>query len=338
MMELGADPDRAGIGRVVEAGMRKGFGAVSTILVQSGTVRVGDIMVSGAAMGRVRSMMDERGNHLEEAGPSTPVEIAGFSEVPQFADRFYVVSSEKIARTLVSRRDERLKKIKSAAGSDRVVDLESLFARVEEGKIQELNIIVKADVHGSVVALSESLEKIHEEDVRVKVVHSGVGPVSESDIMLASTSGAIIICFHVRNDSKIEHLADEHHVQIKNYRIIYEAIDDINKAMHGMLKPKFEEIQIGRAVVREVFTVSKIGRVAGCFVEAGKIVRGAEARLVRDSVEVYRGRVENVNRFKDSVNEVLSGYECGINIKYNDIKPKDQIEVFENVEVSRDRP
>jgi translation initiation factor IF-2 len=142
----------------------------------------------------------------------------------------------------------------------------------------------------------------------------------------------------VRNDSKIEHLADEHHVQIKNYRIIYEAIDDINKAMHGMLKPKFEEIQIGRAVVREVFTVSKIGRVAGCFVEAGKIVRGAEARLVRDSVEVYRGRVENVNRFKDSVNEVLSGYECGINIKYNDIKPKDQIEVFENVEVSRDRP
>lgn len=335
LMELGANPDRPGIGRIVEAGLRKGFGAMATVLVQSGTVRVGDVMVSGSAMGRVRSMMDERGTQLEEAGPSTPVEIAGFSEVPQFADRFYIVSNEKIARILVSKRDDRLKKMKAVAGSDRVVDLESLFARVEEGKIQELNVIVKADVHGSVVALSENLEKIHEENIRVKVIHSGVGPVSESDIMLASTSGAIIICFHVRNDTKTESLAEEHRVQIRNYRIIYEAMDDIEKALRGMLKPKFEEVQLGRAVVREVFTISKIGRIAGCFVESGKIVRGAEARLVRDSVEVYRGKVENINRFKDTVSEVLSGYECGINIKYSDIKPKDQIEVFENIEVMR---
>jgi len=216
------------------------------------------------------------------------------------------------------------------------VNLESLFAKVEEGKLKELKLVVKADVHGSLIALTESLEKIHKEDVRVKVIHSGVGAVSEGDIMLASAAEAMIICFHVRADGKTLRLAEEEHVQIYSYKVIYQAIEDIEKAITGMLDPKFREIILGRATIREVFSISKIGKIAGCFVNSGKIVRGRQARLIRDGIEVYDGKVENLNRFKDTVTEVLSGFECGINLSYNDVKVADIVEVYEMEEISRD--
>ena len=335
LMELKANPDRAGVGVIVEAGMQKGRGAVATVLVQKGIVRVGDPMVAGGALGRVRSMTNEDGKLLKEAGPSVPVEITGFSEVPQYADRFFITPNERVSRTYAEQREQRLKDQK-VRGGDKVVNLESLFARVEEGKLKELKLVVKADVHGSLIALSESLEKIHEEDVRVKVIHSGVGAVSEGDIMLASAAEAMIICFHVRADSKIQRLAEEEGVQIYTYKIIYQAIEDIQKAITGMLEPKFKEVVLGRATIREVFSISKVGKIAGCFVNSGKIVRGRSARIIRDGIEVYDGKVENLNRFKDTVTEVLSGFECGINLSYNDMKVADVVEVYEMEEVARD--
>jgi|GEM_PF-961848 len=335
LMELKTNPDREGVGVIVEAGMHKGRGSVATVLVQKGTVEIGDIMVAGTSMGRVRSMTNDHGKRVKTAGPSTPVEITGWDSVPQFADRFFVVDNEKTARQVVSHREILAKDLKSKA-QQQGVSLETLFAKVEEGKLKELKVIVKADVHGSVIALSEALEKIQEEDVRVKVVHSGVGAVSESDIMLASAAEAIIICFHVRADSKIQLLADEHKVDVRMYRIIYEAIEEIESAIKGMLTPKFKEVVLGKATIREVFSIGKVGKIAGSFVDSGKIVRGKDARLIRDGIEVYVGKVDTVNRFKESVTEVLSGYECGINIKYNDIKESDIIEVFEMQEIPRD--
>jgi translation initiation factor IF-2 len=332
LLELKANPDRHAMGVIVEAGMHKGKGAVATILVQKGTVKIGDIMVAGTATGRVRSMHNEKGEKLKFAGPSTPVEITGFSEVPQFADRFYIAANEKMARSLVEQRHARLKEQKTRA-SEKVVSLESLFAQVEEGKIEELKVIVKADVHGSAVALSESLERIQRDEVRVKVIHKGVGAVSEGDVMLASASGAVIICFQVRADAKTRSLADEEKVEISVYKIIYEAIEAIEKALLGRLKPVFKEKVVGRATIREVFSISKIGKIAGCFVDSGKIIRGNSARVIRDGVEVYEGRVTHLNRFKDSVTEVLSGYECGINLSYSDVKIQDVVEVFELEEI-----
>lgn len=335
LMELKANPDRSGVGVIVEAGMQKGRGAVATVLVQKGQVTVGDTMVAGGAMGRVRSMTNEDGRNIKVAGPSVPVEITGFSEVPQYADRFFITPNERIGRSYAQQREQRLKDQK-IRGGDKVVNLESLFAKVEEGKLKELKLVVKADVHGSLIALTESLEKIHKEDVRVKVIHSGVGAVSEGDIMLASAAEAMIICFHVRADGKTLRLAEEEHVQIYSYKVIYQAIEDIEKAITGMLDPKFREIILGRATIREVFSISKIGKIAGCFVNSGKIVRGRQARLIRDGIEVYDGKVENLNRFKDTVTEVLSGFECGINLSYNDVKVADIVEVYEMEEISRD--
>jgi len=334
LQDLKANPDKKGVGVVVEAGLHKGKGAVATVLVQQGKVSVGDIMVAGMAMGRVRAMRNEKGEQVKVAGPSTPVEVSGFSEVPQFADKFMIVSEEKIARALIQKRQERAKRMK-VSGAEKVVSLESLFAKVEEGKLEELKLIVKADVHGSVIALTESLSKLTAKNLRVNVIHSGVGPVSESDVMLASTASAIILCFHVRNDPRVESLAGDHKVEIRNYRVIYEAIEDIEKALKGMLKPEFEEHVLGRAEVRDVFAISKVGKVAGCFVETGKLIRGREARVIRDGTEVYKGKVENINRFKDQVTEVLSGYECGISLKFNDIKVKDIIECYEIQEIRR---
>ncbi len=335
LMELKANPKRTGAGVVVEAGQQKGRGSVATILVQKGTISVGDIMVAGTSSGRIRSLTDEYGRKVDQAGPSTPVEITGFDHVPEFADRFFTVDSEKVARNFVEQRVARAKD-QMVRGADKVVSLENLFAKVEEGKLKELKVIVKADVHGSVIAMSESLEKIHKEDVRVKVIHSGVGSVSESDIMLASASGAIIMCFHVRTDTKTVNLAEEHEVEIRNYRIIYEAIEHIEKAITGMLDPKYKEVVLGRATCRDVFAISRVGKIAGCFVDSGKVLRGKEARVIRDGVEVFNGKVESINRFKESVNEVLSGYECGINLRYNDLKVSDVIEVFEMQEIPHD--
>jgi len=332
LLELTANPNRHGMGVIVEAGMHKGRGAVATILVQKGTVNIGDIMVAGTATGRVRSMQNEKGERLKAAGPSTPVEITGFSEVPAFADRFYIAGSEKIARSLVEQRQARIKDQKTRA-SEKIVSLESLFAQVEEGKIDELKVIVKTDVHGSAVALSESLERIKRDDIRVKVIHKGVGAVSEGDVMLASASGALIICFQVRADAKTRALAEEENVEISTYKIIYEAIEAVEKALIGRLKPVYKEKVVGRATIREVFSISKVGKIAGCFVDSGKIIRGNSARVIRDGVEVYEGRVTHLNRFKDSVTEVLSGYECGINLSYSDVKIQDVVEVFELEEI-----
>jgi len=334
VLELKANARKRGVGVVVEAGLHRGKGAVATVLVQQGTVKIGDIMVAGTAMGRVRALINEKGELLKEAGPSTPVEVSGFSEVPQFADKFLIVPDERVARSLIEKRSERLKRMK-VSGAEKVVSLESLFAKVEEGKLEELKLIIKADVHGSVIALSESLSKITARNLRVNVVHSGVGPVSESDVMLASTASAIILCFHVRVEPRIDSLAQEHHVEIRNYKVIYEAIEDIEKALKGMLKPEYEEVVLGRAEIREVFSISKVGKVAGCFIEMGKVVRGREARIIRDGVEVFKGKIENLNRFKDQVTEVLSGYECGISLRFNDLKPKDTIECYEVQEIRR---
>ncbi|MCJ8346793.1 translation initiation factor IF-2, partial [bacterium] len=229
---------------------------------------------------------------------------------------------------------EQIKKAKDS-GAGKVVSLETLFAKVEESKIRELKIIVKSDVHGSAIALSESLEKIKEEDVQVKVIHSAVGAVTESDVMLASAAEAIILCFHVRPDAKARQLADIEKVEIRTYQIIYKAIEDVEAAIIGMLEPIYNEVILGKSVVREVFSIAKVGKIAGTFVEMGKIVKGKQARILRDSVQVYQGKIEGINRFKEQVSEVLSGYECGINLKYNDIKPKDVIEVFEMQEIPR---
>ena len=335
LMELKANPDRAGVGVIVEAGMQKGRGAVATVLVQKGQLKIGDPMVAGSAMGRVRSMTDESGKPLEFAGPSTPVEITGFSEIPQHADRFHIVPSERNARFFAEQREERIKDQK-ARGGDRVVNLESLFAKVEKGKLKELKLVVKADVHGSLIAIAESLEKIQKEDVRVRVIHSGVGAVSEGDIMLASAAEAIIICFHVRADGKTMRLAEDEKVEIRSYKIIYQAIEEIEKAITGMLTPKYKEVVLGRATIREVFSISKVGKIAGSFVESGKIIRGKQARLIRDGVEVFDGKVDNLNRFQETVSEVLSGYECGINLAYNDVKISDVVEVYEMEEIPRD--
>ncbi|MCO4781501.1 MAG: translation initiation factor IF-2 [Candidatus Cloacimonetes bacterium] len=334
LMELKANANRDGVGIIIEAGLQKGKGACATVLVQKGTVHVGDIMVSGSTMGRVRAITDEHGKRKKTAGPSTPVEITGFSGTPQFADKFYIVANEKIARSAADRRKEQIKKAKDS-GAGKVVSLETLFAKVEESKIRELKIIVKSDVHGSAIALSESLEKVKEEDVQVKVIHSAVGAVTESDVMLASAAEAIIICFHVRPDSKARQLADVEKVEIRTYQIIYKAIEDVEAAILGMLEPVYNEVILGKSVVREVFSIAKVGKVAGTFVEMGKIVKGKQARILRDSVQVYQGKIEGLNRFKEQVTEVLSGYECGINLKYNDIKPKDVIEVFEMQEIPR---
>jgi translation initiation factor IF-2 len=335
LMELKANPDRAAVGVIVEAGMQKGRGAVATVLVQKGQLKIGDPMVAGSAMGRVRSMTDESGKPLEFAGPSTPVEITGFSEIPQHADRFHIVPSERNARFFAEQREERIKDQK-ARGGDRVVNLESLFAKVEKGKLKELKLVVKADVHGSLIAIAESLEKIQKEDVRVRVIHSGVGAVSEGDIMLASAAEAIIICFHVRADGKTMRLAEDEKVEIRSYKIIYQAIEEIEKAITGMLTPKYKEVVLGRATIREVFSISKVGKIAGSFVESGKIIRGKQARLIRDGVEVFDGKVDNLNRFQETVSEVLSGYECGINLAYNDVKISDVVEVYEMEEIPRD--
>ncbi|MBT3784232.1 translation initiation factor IF-2, partial [bacterium] len=232
-------------------------------------------------------------------------------------------------------REERIKDQK-ARGGDRVVNLESLFAKVEKGKLKELKLVVKADVHGSLIAIAESLEKIQKEDVRVRVIHSGVGAVSEGDIMLASAAEAIIICFHVRADGKTMRLAEDEKVEIRSYKIIYQAIEEIEKAITGMLTPKYKEVVLGRATIREVFSISKVGKIAGSFVESGKIIRGKQARLIRDGVEVFDGKVDNLNRFQETVSEVLSGYECGINLAYNDVKISDVVEVYEMEEIPRD--
>ncbi len=334
MGELKANPNRQARGTVIESKLDKGRGAVATVLVQNGTLRVGDVLVAGTSVGRVRAMIDDKGKRVDEAGPSVPVEILGMSSVPDGGDPFYVVEDEKKAREVA---EERVNKAKAEAlASAQKASLDSLFSQIEEGKMKELNIIVKADVQGSVEAVKQSLEKISNEEVRVRVIHGGVGGVNESDIMLASASNAIIVGFNVRPDANAIASAERAEVEIRLYRIIYDAIEEIEAAMKGMLDPKFKEVVLGHAEIRQTFKVSGVGTIGGSYVTDGKISRNSQVRIVRDSIVIHEGVLNSLKRFKDDVKEVMSGYECGLGIEnYNDIKEGDVIESFIMEEVKQ---
>ena len=334
MKELRANPDRLARGTVIEARLDKGRGPVATVLVQNGTLRTGDTIVSGTSMGRVRVMLDDKGNRLKEAGPSTPVEITGMSEVCQGGDLFYAVSDEKMAKNVVEAR--RQKAQDEHRKSTAVVSLEDLFSQIQEGNVQDLNIIVKADVKGSVEAVTQSLEKISNEEVRVRVIHGAVGAVTESDVMLATASNAIIVGFNVRPDSGALAAAKMHKVDMRMYRVIYQAIEEIEAAMKGMLAPEFKEVTIGHAEIRQTFKVSGVGTIAGCYVQDGKIQRGCMVRIVRDGIVIHEGDLATLRRFKDDVKEVASGYECGMSFeKFNDIKEGDIVECSIMEEIAR---
>ena len=327
VQELKANPNRAAKGAVIEARLDKGRGPVMTVLVQNGTLRQGDIIIAGTCVGRVRTMTDDKGRHISEAGPSTPVEISGLSEVPSAGDIFNAVADEKMARELAEER--RIAANAAAAGSGHKVSLEDLFSQIQAGEMKTLNIIVKADVQGSAEAVKASLEKMTNDEVRVNVIHSGVGAITESDVMLASTSGAIIVGFNVRPDSAARESATRSDVDIRLYRVIYDCINEISDAMKGMLAPKFKESVIGHAEVRETYKVSKVGTVCGCYCTDGKIQRGCQVRVLRDNIVVHEGELASLRRFKDDVKEVASGYECGMQVeKFNDIKIGDVIECF----------
>ncbi len=332
--ELKANPDRAASGAVIEARLDKGRGPIATLLVQNGTLHQGDIIIAGTAVGRVRMMTDDKGRKLMSAGPSVPVEITGLGEVPGAGASFNAVADERLARELVEQRkaEEKAKANEPVAK----VSLEDLFSQIQAGEMKNLNIIVKADVQGSVEAVKASLEKISNEEVRVRVIHGAVGAISESDVMLASTSNAIIVGFNVRPDAAARDSALRAHVDMRMYRVIYDAIGEIEAAMKGMLAPKFRESIIGHAEIRQTYKVSSVGTVAGCYVQDGKIQRACEVRIVRDGIVIHEGHLASLQRFKDAVKEVASGYECGLNFeKFNDIKEGDIVEAFvmEQIEV-----
>ncbi|MCI8690338.1 MAG: translation initiation factor IF-2 [Oscillibacter sp.] len=332
MAELKANPNRAGQGTVIEARLDKGRGPVATLLVQNGTLKQGDIIIAGTAVGRVRTMLDYKGGRLAEAGPSMPVEIAGLSEAPTAGSPFFAVSDERMARELVEQRKAE-ERAKSAAPVQKV-SLENLFDQIQAGERKELALIVKADVQGSVEAVKASLEKLSNEEVNVRVIHGGVGAVNESDVMLASSSNAIIVGFNVRPDAAARDGAARQNVDMRMYRVIYDCIDEITAAMKGMLAPKFREALLGHAEVRQTYKVSGVGTVAGCYVQDGKMVRNCSIRLVRDGIVIHEGQLASLQRFKDAAKEVASGYECGLTIeKFNDIKEGDIVEGYTMEEI-----
>ena len=327
VLELKANPNRAAKGAVIEARLDKGRGPIMTVLVQNGTLKLGDIIIAGTAVGRVRTMINDKGQRITEAGPSVPVEISGMSEVPSAGDTFNAVADERMARELVEERKTQQKN--AAFGTNKKVSLEDLFSQIQAGEMKTLNIIVKADVQGSAEAVKASLEKITNEEVRVKVIHSAVGAINESDVMLAATSGAIIVGFNVRPDNAARDSAARSNVDMRMYRVIYDCINEIEAAMKGMLSPKFKEAIIGHAEVRETYKVSKVGTVMGCYVTDGKIQRGCQVRVLRDNIVIHEGDLASLRRFKDDVKEVASGYECGMQIeKFNDVKVGDVIECY----------
>ena len=327
MMELKANPNRSAKGVVIEARLDKGRGPVSTLLVQNGTLKSGDIIVAGTAVGRVRVMVDDKGRKVNEAGPSVPVEIMGLAEVPQAGDGFDAVNDERLARELVEQRKAKAKE--EQFKEFQKVTLDNLFASIQEGQLKDLNIIIKADVQGSAEAVKQSLVKLSNDEVRVKIVHSGVGAITESDVMLANASNAIIIGFNVRPDGVASEAAERDGVEIRTYRVIYNCIEEIEAAIKGMLAPKFRDVDIGRAEVRQVVKISSVGNVAGCHVTSGKITRGAKIRVVRDGIVVTEDEMASLRRFKDDVKEVASGFDCGIGLsKFNDIKEGDVFEAF----------
>ena len=318
MLELKANPNRAGKGCVLEARLDKTRGPIATLLVQNGTLHQGDLIIAGTAVGRVRVMTNDKGLQVKDAGPSIPVEITGLTEVPAPGDEFNAVADERMARQLVEQRKQKIKD--DANKLNQKVTLESLFSKLQEGEMKELNLIVKADVQGSAEAVKASLEKISNDEVRVKVIHAGVGAINESDILLASTSNAIVVGFNVRPNDQAQAAAKRDKVDVRMYRVIYDAINEISDAMKGMLAPKFREAIIGHAEVRQTYKVSAIGTIAGCYVKDGKITRDASVRVLRDNIVIHEGKLGSLQRFKDSVKEVAAGYECGMSIeKYNDI-------------------
>ncbi|WP_075980888.1 translation initiation factor IF-2 [Bacillus massilinigeriensis] len=332
--EYKANPNRKAMGTVIEAQLDKGRGSVATLLVQNGTLRVGDPIVVGNTHGRVRAMVNDLGRRVKEAGPSTPVEITGLNEVPLAGDRFVVFDDEKTARHIG---EVRANLALQAQRSEKTrISLDNLFEHMKQGEIKDLNIIIKADVQGSVEALASALQKIEVEGVNVKIIHTGVGAINESDITLAAASNAIVIGFNVRPDNNAKRAADEEKVEIRLHRIIYKVIDEIELAMKGMLDPEFEEKIIGQAEVRQTFKVSKVGTIAGSYVTDGKITRDSGIRLIRDGVVIFEGEIDALKRFKDDAKEVAQGYECGITIKkFNDIKEGDVIEAYIMEEVER---
>ena len=334
MKELKANPDRAAKGTVIEARLDKGRGPVASILVQNGTLKTGDIVVAGTAVGHVRAMTDDKGNRVTSAGPSVPVEITGLDDVPTGGDVFNAVTDERLARELVEQRKHEKKEAEFNARTK--VTLDNLFDQMKLGEVKELKIIVKADVQGSVEAVRQSLEKLSNEEVRVNIIHGAVGAVSESDVMLANASNAIIVGFNVRPDATAQANAERDGVDMRMYRVIYDCIEEIESAMKGMLAPKTREVILGTAEVRNVIRIKSIGNIAGCYVKSGKIQRGAGVRVVRDGIIIADDNIGSLQRFKDSVKEVAEGYECGIGLeKYNDIKEGDIFEVF-TIEEYRD--
>ena len=327
MLELKANPNRAGKGCVLEARLDKTRGPIATLLVQNGTLHQGDLIIAGTAVGRVRVMTNDKGLQVKDAGPSIPVEITGLTEVPAPGDEFNAVADERMARQLVEQRKQKIKD--EANKQNQKVTLESLFSKLQEGEMKELNLIVKADVQGSAEAVKASLEKLSNDEVRVRVIHAGVGAINESDILLASTSNAIVVGFNVRPNDLAQAAAKRDKVDVRMYRVIYDAINEIGDAMKGMLAPKYREVIIGHAEVRQTYKVSAIGTIAGCYVKDGKITRDASVRVLRDNIVIHEGKLGSLQRFKDSVKEVAAGYECGMSIeKFNDIKEGDIFECF----------
>jgi len=327
MLELKANPNRAAKGTVIEARLDKARGPIATLLVQNGTLHQGDIIIAGTSVGRVRVMTDDKGRTVQKAGPSVPVEVTGLGEVPGAGDTFNAVEDERMARQLVEQRKTEEKAAEAKQQSK--VTLENLFAQIQQGEMKELDIIVKADVQGSAEAVKTSLEKISNEEVRVKVIHASVGAISESDVLLAATTGAIIVGFNVRPDAAAAASAQRSKVDMRMYRVIYDCIDEIEAAMKGMLAPKYREVILGHAEVRQTYKVSAIGTVAGCYVKDGKVTRDAQVRVLRDNIVIHEGEIGSLQRFKDSVKEVAANYECGMSIdKFNDIKVGDIFECF----------
>jgi translation initiation factor IF-2 len=334
ILELKANSDRKAKGTVIEAKLDKGRGSVATLLVQNGTLHVGDSILVGSTYGRIRAMFDDKGKKIKSAGPSIPVEVLGLSEVPAAGDRFNVIKDEKTARTMADVRKEKIRN--EHLQSSHRVSLEDLYSQIQEGKVKELGVVVKADVQGSIEAVRQSLEKLSTDSVKVRVLHGAVGAITETDVSLASASNAIIIGFNVRPDNNAAALAEKENVDVKTYRVIYNAIEDIKSAMLGMLEPEYKEVILGSAEARQIYKVSNVGTIAGCYVLNGKLVRNTDVRVIRDGIVIFESKFASLKRFKDDVKEVNAGYECGLSIeKFNDIKEGDILEAFTMEEIKR---
>ncbi|MBV8727635.1 MAG: translation initiation factor IF-2, partial [Candidatus Eremiobacteraeota bacterium] len=334
--ELRANKNRRATGVVIESALDRGRGAVATVLVQNGTLRIGDVVVAGGTFGKIRALVDDKGKQVKKAGPSIPVEIMGLQDVPSAGDTLMVVSDERVARETADKRKTRRRDTRIAAGAGQKVSLETFMQMPTEGK-KTLNLIIKADGQGSLEALRARMETLSTESVDIRVIHGGVGAITPNDVNLASASGAVLIGFNIRPDETAKRLAENEQVDLRFYQVIYDIENDLKKAMLGMLEPTFREVTLGRAEVREIFKVSKVGTIAGCYVQSGKITRNAKVRVLRDSAVVFDGEIESLRRFKDDVREVQENFECGIQVaKYSDLKVGDVIEAYTSEQVAPD--